>query len=109
MKSKIICAALLGIFAVACAPKVKVTAMQPDPVQVPPKIASLEEEKPIAEDLAAGKSLYENNCAKCHKLFKPTDFSKEEWGPIIKSMQPKARIDDAQTASIHNYILSNLN
>lgn len=109
MKSRIICAALFGILVYACAPKVSVSATKPDPVQVPPKIASLEEEKPISNDLAAGKSLYENNCAKCHDLYTPTDFTKQQWGPIIKRMQPKARIDDATTASIHNYIVSNLN
>lgn len=105
---KITAVLTLGIVAYACAPKVAVTAMQPDLVQVPPKMASVEEEKPVAADLEVGKSLYENRCNKCHDLYEPKDFTAEEWKPIMAKMQIKAKIDNAQTASIYNYIVSGL-
>ncbi|HMI06706.1 MAG TPA: cytochrome c [Flavobacterium sp.] len=108
---KLIAVLVLGTIVFACgAPKVAVTAMQPDPVQVPVKIASPAEDgpKPLAFALEEGKSLYENDCAKCHGLYKPTDFTREEWGPIMAKMQIKARITDEETASIYNYILSGL-
>jgi cytochrome c5 len=108
MKSSLLTAAVLALIIYSCAPKVKVTAMQPDPVQVPPKIASVEEEKPIHDEMAEGKSLYENVCNRCHGLYKPTDFTKEQWGPIIASMQIKAGIDNEQTAKIYNYITTGL-
>jgi len=111
MKSKLFAVAIF-IFLFSCAekvasPKVTVSAQKPDPVQVPPKMASANE-APAATDLAAGKMLYDNNCAKCHKLFAPTAYSKEAWEPILVRMQKKARIDDADMAQIHNYIFSNL-
>jgi cytochrome c5 len=58
--------------------------------------------------LADGKDLYENNCGKCHDLFKPNDFSKEAWAPILVSMQEKAGMSDMQMASISNYIYAQL-
>jgi cytochrome c5 len=62
----------------------------------------------MTAELAQGKDLYENNCAKCHDLFKPQDFSKEAWAPILVSMQEKASLSDMQMVSISNYIYAQL-
>ncbi|WP_163409697.1 c-type cytochrome [Flavobacterium ajazii] len=59
-------------------------------------------------ELAEGKSLYENSCARCHKLYEPKKFTQEEWKPILVSMQKKAKLDDVKMASITNYIHSQL-
>lgn len=59
--------------------------------------------------LEEGKSLYENNCAKCHKLYDASDFSKEEWKSIVRRMQKKAHLTEDQGANIYNYIVSKLN
>ena len=100
---------VLFIMIYACSPKIGVGAMRPDPVQVPPKIASASEVvKPLPMELEEGKSIYENTCNKCHDLYDPTDFTKQEWVPILKKMQIKAKIDNAQTAKIHDYIVSGL-
>jgi cytochrome c5 len=58
--------------------------------------------------VASGLNLYDNNCGGCHKLYKPTAFLKEDWKPILVSMQMKAHLDDAQMASISDYITSKL-
>lgn len=109
MKLRILTTAVFAIIIYSCGPKLSVTAMQPNPVQVPPKIESIEAEKPLNNEMAEGKSLYENTCNKCHGLYKSTDFTREEWGPIIASMQIKAGIDNEQTAKIYNYITTGLN
>ncbi len=62
----------------------------------------------MTAELAQGKDLYENNCGKCHDLFKPQDFSKEAWAPILLSMQERASLSDMQMASISNYIYAQL-
>lgn len=62
----------------------------------------------VTSELSAGKTNYENNCAKCHKLFDPKDFSKAEWAPILVSMQKKAHLSDAEMAPITNYIYTQL-
>jgi cytochrome c5 len=111
MKSKLFAIAIF-IFLFSCAekvasPKVTISAQKPDPVQVPPKVASANE-GPMSADLAAGRMLYENNCAKCHRLFGPKEYSQENWGPILVVMQKKAHLGDADMAKITNYIYSNL-
>ena len=108
MKLKIFAAAVFIALVYACGSKVAVTAQQPDPVQVPPKMAAATPDYSGPQNLASGKSLYEGKCANCHKLFNPTDFSKEDWAPILARMQKKARIDDTDMALINAYILSNL-
>jgi len=69
-----------------------------------------EPEKTIAltPELEAGKNLYDNNCAKCHKLYDPKKFTKEEWAPILVRMGKKAKLDEAQLASVTNYVHSQL-
>ena len=64
-------------------------------------------EKALTPELAEGKSLYENNCSSCHKLYQAKDFSAEQWKPIVLRMQKKARLDDAQGQKIYNYLTMN--
>jgi cytochrome c5 len=102
MKLRIVLIALLAISLNSCSPKV--VAMQPsDPVVAqmpsPPKAVN-------AEKVAAGKTMYENNCAKCHKLFAPDDYTQAQWIPILYRMQRKAQMDDAQMTLVSEYINS---
>ena len=125
MKSKIIAAAILSVLVLSCKSKVAVSATKPDIVQVPPQVPAAQDPKVTAATRAGvqktiagmdpnttvasiteGKTAYENNCAKCHRLFAATEYTKEEWAPILVSMQKKARLDDAQMAPINNYIYS---
>ncbi|MHC0445750.1 cytochrome c [Flavobacterium sp. 3-218] len=62
----------------------------------------------LTPELAEGKNLYENSCARCHKLYEPKQFTKEDWAPILAIMQKKAKLDDVKMASITNYIHSQL-
>ncbi len=62
----------------------------------------------MTQELAEGLSLYENNCAKCHTLYDPKKFSAEAWKPILVEMQKNTELNDAQMASISDYINSQL-
>lgn len=62
----------------------------------------------LTPELMEGKSLYENNCARCHKLYEAKEYSQENWKPILMRMQKKAHLEDVQIASISNYIKSQL-
>lgn len=99
MKFKLLGLAFLVILIYSCASKSTVAA------------TSKTEEKTTANvltpELAEGKSLYENNCAKCHKLYEPKQFSAEEWKPIVQRMQKKAHLDDSQGMKIYNYVSTN--
>ena len=92
MKIKLL--AIVSVFALvsACSPKV----IQPEA----PKTT----EAPLTPELAEGKMLYENNCAKCHKLYDAKSFSKEQWTPIVLRMQKKAKISDEEREKIYDYL-----
>jgi hypothetical protein len=95
MKLKIIgLAVLFGLF-ISCGTKSAVASAEPKPTV-------------MTAELTAGKTAYENNCAKCRKLFEPKEFSKEAWAPILVSMQKKARLSDEEMAPITNYIYTQL-
>lgn len=98
MKTKIMALALVGILIYSCAPKV---APPPPPAKTPDAAVV------ASNDIAEGKALYENNCAKCHKLYNPKDYSDQEWLPILEVMKKKAKISDAQHDKIYAYIISN--
>ncbi|MGV3697399.1 cytochrome c [Flavobacterium sp.] len=58
----------------------------------------------MTPELAEGKSLYENNCANCHRLYKSDEFSAEEWRPIVARMAKKSHLDAVQEQKVYNYI-----
>lgn len=99
MKTKIMALALVGILIYSCAPKVT-------PPPSPPAAKSTEVAV-ASNDIAEGKELYENNCAKCHKLYNPNDYSDQDWLPILERMKKKAKISDLQHDKIYAYIISN--
>lgn len=120
MKLKIIGFAVLSLVVLSCASKsstvaststkeTKASAPAQDPKASAATKAQAEGPKPRPmPNVAEGKSLYENNCAKCHKLFEAKEFSKEEWGPILVRMQKKAHLSDDEMAGISNYIYTQL-
>mgnify|MGYP001240530511 CR=1 len=93
MKTKILALAFVGILIYSCSPKI-VPPTEPKKVE-------------LSAELAEGKNLYENNCAKCHDLYKPKDFNAEQWKPILLSMQKKAKISDEQREKIYSYLTAN--
>ena len=56
--------------------------------------------------LQQGKSLYEENCSKCHGLKSPSAYNEEEWGKHVKRMAPKAKIDKATEGLILQYVVT---
>ncbi|RZJ69477.1 cytochrome c [Flavobacterium sp.] len=108
MKSRILVFALAAV-AFSCSPKVVVQPSTPAATETPkPEVAETTSPMPSPEGIAKGRDLYANNCGKCHKLFAPTDESKEDWEPILKRMQRKARLTDEDMVFIHDYIFSEL-
>ncbi|CAH0126653.1 cytochrome c [Chryseobacterium sp. Bi04] len=59
-----------------------------------------------AEQIAEGKTIFENSCAKCHKLPDPTSHNPVQWVGIMNSMAPKAKLNDDQHQWVYDYIIS---
>ena len=59
-----------------------------------------------AENLALGKTVFENSCGRCHDLPNPTAHSAQDWVGIMNAMAPKAKLTDEQHQLVYNYIVS---
>lgn len=62
-------------------------------------------------DLNRGKTLFENNCGKCHPYKNPASKTEEEWIAIIPKMSAKANkkslvIDDLAQQDILRYVIT---
>ncbi|MDI9310819.1 MAG: hypothetical protein QM535_11440 [Limnohabitans sp.] len=95
MIKKSISILILGSAIYACGPKA---------TQSTPEIPSTPEVKVSEATLAEGKTLYENNCGKCHKLYEPSAYGKDRWVKILNWMAPKAKITDEQKAKVFAYV-----
>jgi cytochrome c5 len=108
MKLKIIVIAIVALLIYSCAAKSSVTIVEAKKEELSNEPVVETKYIVMTESLAEGKTLFENNCAKCHSLYNPKDFSSEQWKPIMIRMQKEARLDDAQIGNISNYINSQL-
>ena len=108
MKLKIVAIAIVVLLIYSCAAKSSVTIVEAKKEELSKEPVVETKYFVMTEALAEGKTLFENNCAKCHSLYNPKDFSSEQWQPILIRMQKEAGLDDAQIGSISNYINSQL-
>lgn len=60
------------------------------------------------DTLINGKTLYVNNCQKCHKLYLPEAYNAVEWKDNLNAMQRKAKISDTQKETIYKYLTANI-
>ena len=100
MKYKVLALAVAATVIYSCASKSETTAATTPKEEI--KFAAV-----MTPELAEGKSLYENSCSRCHKLYDAKDFSAEQWKPIVLRMTPKARLNEVQGQKIYNYLTMN--
>ncbi len=92
---KILASALLAaLFITSCTPKSTATTSAPAAATS------------TAEQMAQGKTIFDNACGKCHKLPDPNKFTSVEWVGIMNRMAPKARLSDEQHQWVYDYIVS---
>ena len=60
-----------------------------------------------AEMIAAGKTVYTTRCGKCHGLKEVSAYTEQRWEPILKSMIPKARLNDDEAKQVTAYVMAN--
>lgn len=53
------------------------------------------------EQAAAGRALYINKCARCHKFYDPAKYSEADWNKWMTKMNKKAKLkhDEAEQVS----------
>ena len=55
-------------------------------------------------ELDQGRTLYVNNCGRCHGLYSPDDFTASQWRSILPGMTPKVGFTSAQTSLVTKYV-----
>ncbi len=57
--------------------------------------------------VAQGKTVYETRCNKCHGLKTVNNYTAQNWDGILKSMAPKAHLNQAETDQVTAYVKAN--
>jgi hypothetical protein len=56
------------------------------------------------DELTKGRSLYIQNCNKCHQLYSPEKHSSSEWNSIIPQMAPKTSMTSTEIELVSKYL-----
>ena len=55
-------------------------------------------------ELQQGRTLYIDNCERCHNLYSPDDFSAATWNNILAKMGPRTNMDQSQITLVKKYV-----
>ena len=55
-------------------------------------------------DLQAGRSIFINNCGRCHSLYSPDSYSASEWKAIMPNMSGRAGLSTTQATQVTKYV-----
>jgi hypothetical protein len=94
---------IAGLFFVACTKKALPTIPERERMESS-KDTSFSMVQP---DAARGMAIFMNRCARCHDLPDPSQYSFERWEVILKTMAPKARLNEEQRVHVTTYIEQN--
>ncbi len=57
-------------------------------------------------DLAvSGKQIFEAKCGRCHSLRSPSEFTSQEWRPIMNRMADKAKLTTDEKTQVLTYVM----
>ncbi len=56
---------------------------------------------------SAGKIIYANRCGRCHGLKNTESYTLQRWENILKTMIPKAKLNDEEAKQVTAYVMAN--
>lgn len=65
---------------------------------------SLRATEPSITSMAAGKKLYQNRCAKCHRMYDPAKYSDAQWQSWMDKMAKKAKLQPEEKQKLLEYV-----
>jgi hypothetical protein len=60
----------------------------------------------VLDSLKKGYSLYTGKCGRCHELYKPGDYTEDEWEDILPKMSRKAKITKGEEELIRRFVIT---
>lgn len=99
---------LAGIMACHSTKKIA-TVEAPKVPEVSPELQHAQAKVPgiTMDRLTAGSKTYIQDCARCHALKEPSNYTMEQWDPILKRMYLKAKItDEGEQTLIRDYVMA---
>jgi len=57
-----------------------------------------------AAALRRGRAIFVTECATCHRLFLPAEYSPEQWSGIVRRMSARASLSGEQAADLERYL-----
>ncbi|HWI90853.1 MAG TPA: cytochrome c [Flavisolibacter sp.] len=58
-----------------------------------------------SEVVSTGQTIYTNRCGRCHGLKKTENYTTQQWNNILKSMIPKAKLNDDEAKQVTSYVM----
>jgi len=121
MKQKVLYAVImLALIVIACSKKtvatkdVSVNTIMGSPATVTSETTPSEYLKGSGETdvadaslLAAGKTVYETKCIRCHAMKPLAAFTEPRWDAILKIMATKANLTPVETQQVTTYVKAN--
>lgn len=82
-------------------------AYESDPAAVKKETAEETVPSKTSALTASGKNIYVAKCGRCHGLKNTTDFTRQQWVPIMDRMAEKAKLSDTEKADVLMYVQAN--
>jgi len=60
-----------------------------------------------SESTSTGQTVYTNRCGRCHGLKKTENYTAQQWDNILRSMIPKAKLNDYEARQVTAYVMAN--
>ena len=96
-----------GIIIIACHKKAVPEITSRTEFPPPPK----SDHPPVVENspeaIAAGKIIFETRCNRCHDLKDTKGYAADRWTTILKTMIPRARLNEEQAKQVTSYVMAN--
>lgn len=73
----------------------------------PPKAAQSTVVENSPEAITAGKMIFETRCNRCHDLKDTNGYTADRWTTILKTMIPRARLNEDQARQVRSYVVAN--
>jgi cytochrome c5 len=107
MKKIILLSLVCSAIAMACHKKTVPEMTSRTDFPEPPKSAKSPVVENSLEAIAAGKILFETKCNRCHDLKDTKVYTADRWATILRTMIPRARLNDEQAKQVTSYVMVN--